>query len=173
MRPFLSTHLPKSARVLPITLVLTVLLALGGGVAFAVHLASQASVVSAVNPGQPAISVTLPGKAPAFTEADVRAFYTASHGFPNGRMPTGGIPPIASITFMSREQAEANVTHHESLSELPTGALVCVLMVQGPLIHVGGGFVEEGDAELRELLEQGQAYCKSGAHLFTSAQLGE
>jgi hypothetical protein len=44
---------------------------------------------------------------------------------------------------MSREQAEANVTHHESLSELPTGALVCVVMVQGPfgLAHIGGAVV--------------------------------
>jgi hypothetical protein len=136
----LPKHLFKSARVVPITLVIVVVLALGGGAAFAVHLATQASVGAlTVIPGQPAITVTLPGKVPAFTEADVRAFYTASHGFPGARALDGTAPPIASIAFMSREQAEANVTHHESLSELPTGALVCVVMVQGPfgLAHIG------------------------------------
>src|SRR2546425_13066988 len=40
-------------------------------------------------------------------------------------------------------------------------------------IHVLGGLVKEGNVEVRELLEQGQAHGECRAHLLATAQLGE
>lgn len=84
--------------------------------------------------------MTLPGQVPAFTAADVRAYYTASKGFPGLRTPDFKAPPIESITFMSAGQAEATIMHHGSLG-LSANALVCVVAVGGPVIRVGKGGV--------------------------------
>ncbi|HEV2235962.1 MAG TPA: hypothetical protein VGR57_04790 [Ktedonobacterales bacterium] len=132
----------KSARLLPITLAVVALLALAGGVAVAAHLNATPSLAGAgaapEHLGMPAIDVTRPGQVPAFTEADVRAFYTLSHGFPGGRLVGGGAPPIQSIIFMPASQAESGVMHHDTTG-LPASALVCVVVVSGPMRWTGHG----------------------------------
>jgi hypothetical protein len=136
-------HLPKSARVLPITTAIVALLAFASGAAFALHLADQRGIgpFDRTQLGLPAIAVTRPGQVPAFTQADVRDFFTLPPdvgGFPNVRSPDG-VPRIQSMTFMSREQAQAYTMLHDNLNGLPADALVCVVVVNGPLFRVGPG----------------------------------
>jgi hypothetical protein len=137
--------MPRSARVFLPALIVTLLFAVAGGVALAAHLNQQATlhvVTSAArndlpsynangSKGANAITPSLPGQVPAFTEADVRAYYVRAHGFPGGGAPDGRMAPIQSITFMPREQAEAGL-RGERLG-LPAGRIVCVLIVSGPL----------------------------------------
>jgi hypothetical protein len=80
---------------------------------------------------------------PAFTQADVRDFFTSPLSYigESNRVltPDGMVPRIQSITFMSREQAQAYTMLHDSLNGLPADALVCVVVVNGPLklVHLG------------------------------------
>lgn len=135
-------RLARPVSLLPITVAIVAVLALAGGAAFAAHLANQRGIgpFDRTQLGTPAIGVTLPGQVPAFTKADVHEFFTLPPdvgGFPNLRTPDGKVPRIQSITFMSREQAQAYTMLHDSLSGLPADALVCVVVVNGPIIHVG------------------------------------
>jgi hypothetical protein len=135
-------HLPKSARLLPLTLALVVVLALAGGAAFAVHLANDRGIgpFDRSQLGAPAIPVTLPGQVPAFTKADVRDYFALPPYVSGHHLLTpDGKPRIKSIIFMSREQAQAYTMLHDRLNELPAGALVCVVQVNGPLFLVGLG----------------------------------
>jgi hypothetical protein len=139
-------HLPKSARLLPITLAVVAVLALATGAAFAVHLANQQGIgpFDRMQLGTPAIAVTRPGQVPAFTTTDVRDFFTppVNIGAYSVILTSDGkAPRIQSITFMSREQAQAYTMLHDSLNGLPADALVCVVVVNGPLtlVHLGLG----------------------------------
>lgn len=140
----LPKRLPKSAHLLPITLVIVGVLAVASGAAFAVHLANQRGIgpFDRTQLGTPAIAVTRPGEVPAFTKADVRDFFTLPPdvgGLTHVRAADGKVPRIQSITFMSREQAQAYTMLHDSLNGLPADALVCVVVVNGPLFSFGPG----------------------------------
>jgi hypothetical protein len=150
-------QLPKSARLLPVTIAIVAVLAVASGAAFAVHLANQQGIgpFDRTQLGMRAIGVTLPGQVPAFTQADVRAFFTLPPDVGGIHIftPDGTVPRIQSITFMSREQAQAYTMLHDSLSGLPADALVCVVVVNGPLFYGGPGgpgslFLRDGEGLL-------------------------
>jgi hypothetical protein len=138
-------HPSKPARLLAITTAVVAVLALASGVALAVHLANQQGIgpFDRTHVGLYAIPATRPGQVPAFTEADVRDFFTPPlyvGGSSTQVWTTDGTAPrIQSITFMSRARAQAYTMLHDSLNGLPADALVCVVVVNGPLIlvHVG------------------------------------
>jgi hypothetical protein len=115
-------------RAFPFTI--AALLVLTGGIAFAAQsILSSSPPVSTptVAQGTPAITPRLPGRVPAFTESDVRAYF-AHFPFPG---TTTGLPAtVTSVQFITREQASAAM-NGESLSEVPSGALVCYVVLTG------------------------------------------
>lgn len=78
-----------------------------------------------------AIPITQPGKTPAYTVDDVRAFI-ASH--PGGDLTTASGAPfsIDDVRFVTREEAE-QMTRGESLEgQVAPGELVCIVSLTGP-----------------------------------------
>lgn len=117
-------------RLSPFTLVLAALLSVVVVVAL-LHSTQQIGRAARSNnpaPGVHAIVPSLPGKVPAYTVNDVRA-YLAGHPF---QSTTAGLPPrITEIAFITREQAETAMAG-ESLAPLPPGSLVCYVEYAGP-----------------------------------------
>lgn len=83
-----------------------------------------------------AIPITQPGKTPAYTVEDVRAFVATQ---PNGALNTvSGAPfSIDAVEFVSREQAE-HMTHGAYSEEAGApGDLVCIVRLTGPFSGQG------------------------------------
>jgi hypothetical protein len=117
-------------RAFPFTI--AAILVLGGGLAFAAH-AALTQTSAPVPPGATGIPVLTPG----FTESGVRAYF-ATHFFSLGRTPSGGHPPISSVQFITREQAEAAM-NGDSLDQVAPGHIVCYVTFAGPIVASGIG----------------------------------
>jgi hypothetical protein len=166
-------------RAFPFTI--AAILVLGGGIAFAAHsmLTTTSGSVPPGSPGDPAvagkpvlpttgvpaITPSLVGHVPAFTERDVRA-HLAIRPFSLGRTPSGGSAPIASVQFITREQAEVLIEN--SLSEVAPGHIVCYVKFAGPLVATG---LAEGPHFPPLIVTPGQTPAPSAPQTFASGYM--
>jgi hypothetical protein len=91
---------------------------------------SQHAAVQVNDPGTPAIHPTLPGSVPAFTEADVLAYYHVS-GIGVPFTSPGGIAPnrIVSIQFISADAAATSL--RTDIGMVAPDHLVCLVQLTG------------------------------------------